>query len=133
MRRTEVARNILAGIGAITIAVIFVRVIVPLFVVEGVIDEGSYRGLEIGAAKGEVALLLTGASDRFSRLALDGYAGKDGKFRSLFYDEIETDRRIIDSDVWYVRYPGMHQENLSLHFKDGRLFLIRYSRAIMDP
>lgn len=133
MRKSAAARNVLAGIGAITIAVLLFRIVVPLFDVEGVIDERSYRGLEIGAAKGEVALLLTGASDRFSRLALRGYAGKDGKPRSVFRGETDTDRQIIDSDIWYVRYPGIHQESLSLHFKDGRLFRIRYSRAIMDP
>ena len=125
------AKNILAGVGVATIAVILIRFLVPIFNWEGVVTDGSYRGLEIGSQKGDVAMLLSGSTDRFNKLKLIGYEDEVGKFQLVFWDP--ADRPIIESDVWHVRYPGIHKEIISLHFENEVLKKVRYVRAMMDP
>jgi hypothetical protein len=126
-----IAKNMLAGIGAVTVAVILYQFLIPLIDVDGVVDEGSYRGLEIGSHKVDVSAVLTNGYSRFNKLKLVGYAGDDDKFQPLFYGPKNSP--IMDADVWYLRYPGAHQETVSLHFQNGLLVKIKYIRAIMDP
>lgn len=125
-------RNLLASVGAISIAVFLYQNALPLLNSERVITEGNYRSLEIGATKGEVIGLLTNSSDRFSKFKLTSYTTMEGHHQPLFYEQCKSGR-IIDADTWYAAYPGFQNEIVELKFDGGLLAQIRYTRAILDP
>ena len=131
MRISETPRNILAAVGALTIVYVLFHTVVPMFNGYAVITEGSYRGLEIGANKATIALTLSNGYDRFSKLKLIGFDDGNGGNTSVFYDR--KGLAVIDSDIWYLRYPGLHQETITLYFKDGELAKIRYIRDFASP
>ncbi|MGI9199934.1 MAG: hypothetical protein ACR2QL_02660, partial [Woeseiaceae bacterium] len=107
MRISETPRNILAAVGALTIVYVLFHTFVPMFNSHVEITEGSYRGLEIGANKATIATTLSNGYGRFSKLKLTGFDDGAGGNTSVFYNR--TGLAVVDSDIWYLRHPGLHQ------------------------
>lgn len=123
-------KNILAGIGAIVVMFWLYQFIWPIIDGQGTIVEGSFRGLQIGDSKSDVADVLMSSHVR-SKLKIVGYLDQDGKYVDMIYGGSET--QLIDSDTWELSYPNIHQETVELIFASDRLTSIRYFRNMFEP
>lgn len=129
----EHAKTVLAIVGLISIIVAIQRVVWPFIDAEGVISEGSFREIDIGASRIEVATILTGVSPRKnSSLRMSGYVDENDNYLPLQIIECDH-RQIAKSNKWYLSSPGFHKERVELVFEGDRVKSIRYTRSPFDP
>jgi hypothetical protein len=98
---------------------------------EGTVEEGSYRGLEIGASKAETVAALRSHT---SRLRLSSYSVDDQSYVvPSLAPGAENYPPLTASDAWTLVYPGIHKEVVALTFQDDRLVSIKYHRNAFAP
>ena len=122
--------RILATIGFIALIVVAQDVIWPFLVPSDVVTEGGYREIDIGATKSDIALIITGAHGRRSKLRMSGYMDTNDIYKPIIVSECTG--TILDSDVWYLSYPGIFNERIKVIFEDDRVATISYSRSPFD-
>ncbi len=128
-----IIRNILAILGIIWLVGAVNSVVWPLIQGSGVVNEGSFREIDIGRSKYQIAAIVNGSpTRRHTKLKLYGYLDGSGDYVSVWLFDIDGER-IAASDTWYLSYPGFLNEIVELSFEDDYLKSIRYTRAPFDP
>lgn len=124
-------RNILFLVAIAIIGWKLYGLVWPLIDPEGIVEEGSYRGLEIGDTKAET---LTALRKWTNRVRFDGYYVGD---RLYFVPSLnsESDGRpdLTTSDKWLLVHPGIHKETITLNFQNDRIASIKYQRNATAP
>jgi len=118
------------GIAATALIIGGLEFVWPLIDKSGVIESGQYRGLRIGDSKEEI-ILKTTAPHYHSKLKIVSYRGPDGGTIPVF--RVDSPYQLRDSNTWYLLYPSVHKEILTLSFQDGQLHTIHYKRDILSP
>lgn len=117
-------------VGIIEILYVTHELFWPMIDDHGIIEEGGYRDLLIGDEKNSVVIKLLSPLNG-NNLKIIGYEGPDHKTVYIFDRNPEI--HILDSDKWYLSFPGIHNEVVHLVFKNGKLVRIEYSRDILAP
>lgn len=98
---------------------------------EGVVEQGSYRGLAIGDTKAET---ITALGAWTSRLRLNAYyVGGQAYSIPSVNPQAENNPSLSSSDKWLLVYPGIHKETIVLTFDNDRLAAIKYRRDAFAP
>jgi hypothetical protein len=116
-------------VGGITIVWSAIGFIWPLIDRQGVVEAGGYRELEIGDSKLDVMLLN---SNTRSRLKISAFQGDDGSTVPIL-SSAACEKQLTVSDRWYLIYPGVHQEIITVGFANDRIAQIAYRRDILAP
>ena len=126
-------KSVVALIGVVFIIWGSAKFIMPFLNSEGLVTDGEFREIRIGASKADVAGIVTGMGNSpRSLLRLSGYADEDAKYCPLVFNHCSL-KNVNESNRWYLSYPGFHNERLEVSFSDDRVVAIRYSRAPFDP
>lgn len=122
--------NIAVVIAVISVIDFAYEYIWPFVDSSGVIIEGSYRGIAVGDTKADV-ILKTTTSVYNNKLRIESYRGLEGRTIVVFLRN--QPYHLLDSDVWGLAYPGIHQETVLLYFKKGQVYKIKYQRDMFSP
>ncbi|MDX1508210.1 MAG: hypothetical protein R3358_08010 [Woeseiaceae bacterium] len=125
-------QKVLSVIGAIYLLWLLYSLLWPLAQPTGITAEGAYRDLRIGAPKAEVALMVASAGPFDGDLKVTGYLDPEsGQFVSVVYGGSKFS--LIDSNTWFLAYPGIHRERIEVVFENDLVVSIRYTRSTFDP
>lgn len=102
----------------------------PVVKPEGVVEDGSYRGIAIGSTKGEVVAKLY--QPPYTRLRLSAYEIEGEIYTFPTLNSI-PEQPLSASDDWTLVYPSIHKEKIFLKFENDRLASIRFRRDAIAP
>jgi hypothetical protein len=125
----KILRTGLMVVGGVAIVWSAIGFIWPLIDRQGVVEAGGYRELEIGDSKLDVMLLN---SNTRSRLKIAAFQGDDGSTVTILSSDACA-KQLTESDRWYLMYPGVHQEIITVDFANDRIAQIAYRRDILSP
>lgn len=106
------------------------QIIWPIIDAEGIIEVGEYRGIDIGDTKDDV-ILKTTTPVYGNKLRIEAYRSRDGRTIPVFARGQASHLR--DSNTWYLAYPGLHKETITLVFEGEIVQEIRYRRDMLAP
>ena len=123
-------RNIILLIAIAVIGWKLYGLVWPIVSPEGVVEKGSYRGLEIGSTKGEIVSKLY--HPPYTQMRLSAYEIGEKLYTFPTLNSVPGQPLSV-SDDWTLVYPSIHKEKISLKFENGRLASIRYQRDALAP
>jgi hypothetical protein len=125
-------RNVTLALATVLIGFHLYELIWPFVDPAGVITKGTYRGLKIGDSK---ANTISTFYSPFKRVSLVGYEILGGTDRQRYVvPTLETPAQPLAlADRWYLRFPGIHKETITLEFETDRIISITYRRNAFAP
>lgn len=108
-----------------------VAAMVPLINNQGVVTEGSYRGIEVGYTKTDV-IIVTTAPAYGNKLKIISYISRDGEATPVFSENCSEG--LAASNIWHLYYQGIYyQESVTLRFDKNKVVRILFSRETYGP